>query len=232
MTDKPINTYRLDESFYKKLEEFTQKFLTEGFDLFAPEFANIEPFLARARCDCRPRDDHQFRRTPREFYLLEALYYRIFDEAFREEFNRAEHTVIILPQCLAIRGDKCKRKKGKHGSVCTHCAKDCQIHEIMKTAEKYGVEGYFSKRSLVKQLQGIKKRKKSLSVIGISCILTLTSGMRSAREAEIPARGVLLNLTGCEHWCDNPFPTETVVSRVKAILEEKYGLSDKADNLG
>jgi hypothetical protein len=52
--------------------------------------------------------------------------------------------------------------------------------------------------------------------------------MRSAREAGVPSRGVFLNFVGCDHWAgDNKaFPTETAMTRLEAILEEKYGVPD------
>jgi hypothetical protein len=99
----------------------------------------------------------------------------------------------------------------------------------MEIADRHGVEGYFSKRALEKQLKKIKKVKPSLSVIGISCILTLAPGMRTAKEVGVPARGVFLNFTGCEHWTEKPFSTGTTVVRVKTILEEKYGTPDSSD---
>ncbi len=229
MKDKPINTYKIDPSFYDKLDRFTEEVLQKGFDLFGKEFANIPGYVNKAKCDNSNRPDKYFRSTPKEMYLLEALYYKIFDTAYLEAFNEAKHTVIILPDCLAIRGDKCKKKKKKFGDVCTHCTKICEVHKIMEFAEQYGIEGYFSKRKLTEQLTAIKKKKKSLGVIGISCILTLASGMRSAREAEVPARGIFLNLTGCDHWSEKAFPTETILEKIKAIIVEKHGIRNKAD---
>jgi len=227
MAKKPVNTYKIDSGFYDKLDRFVKEVLDEGFDRFSEEFANVEGFIENAKKDRKKRTDKTFRTTPKEMYLLESLYYNIFDRAYREDFNKAKQTVIILPDCLAIRGDKCKKKKKKFGDVCTHCAKKCEVSRIMKFAEGYGIEGYFSKRQLTQQLEKIKKKHKgSLGVIGISCVLTLASGMRSAREAGVPARGVFLNFTGCDHWSAKAFPTETIFEKIKAIIEEKHGKKD------
>lgn len=226
MAKKPVNTYKIDSKFYDKLDKFVTKVLEEGFDKFSEEFAHVGDFVENAKKDRKKRTDKTFRTTPKEMYLLESLYYNIFDRAYRDDFNKTRHTVIILPDCLAIRGDKCKKKKKKFGDVCTHCANKCEVSRIMKFAEKYGIEGYFSKRELTKQLGQIKKKKKSVGALGISCVLTLASGMRSAREAEVPARGVFLNFTGCDHWSAKAFPTETVFEKVKAIIEEKHGKKD------
>jgi hypothetical protein len=39
----------------------------------------------------------------------------------------------------------------------------------------------------------------------------------------IPARGVLLNCTGCEHWNDVPFASNFSLDWLKEVLKEKYG---------
>jgi len=226
MKKKPTMTFRLEDDFYEKLDRYTRSLLNEGFGLFHEEFKNIDDFYQRAVEDKSERDDHNFRRTPRSFYLIEAIYYQIFEYANREAFNKARDTVIILPDCLSLMHDKCKKERRELGKVCTRCVPNCHINHIMQIADIYKVEGYFSKRALTEQISNIRRQKPDLAVIGISCILTLASGMRAAKEAGVPSRGVFLNFTGCEHWADEPFPTETAVDRVRAILEEKYGVPD------
>lgn len=226
MRKKPTATFRLGQDFYDKLDRLTTKVLEEGFDLFKDEFKNIDSFYKKAVNDNSARTDHTFRRAPKHLYLIEALYYQVFENINREAFNKTEETVIILPACLALMQDKCKRKRRKYGKICKRCVPNCQIHRIMQIADKYSVEGYFSKRTLTRQIEKMKKDKPSFALIGISCILTLASGMRTAREVDVPSRGVFLNFTGCEHWADRPFPTETTIERVQAILEEKYGIPD------
>jgi hypothetical protein len=226
MSEKPTMTFRLGDDFYSKLDDFARRVLAEGSELFKEEFKNVDCFYRMAMDDRSERDDHNFRRTPKHFYLIEALSYGIFDECNRDAFNQTKDTVIILPDCLSLMQSRCERKKKKYGKICTRCVPNCQVNKIMEMAEGYGVEGYFSKRKLEKQLRKIKKAKPSLGVIGISCILTLAAGMRTARELGIPARGVFLNFTGCDHWSEKPFSTETALSRIKVILEDKYGILD------
>ena len=228
MKNKPTITFRLGDDFYDKLSGFTDKFLSDGFALFKKEFANIDGFLEKARADQSDRKDQSFRLSPKEKYLLEAVYYEIMDRINREAFNEAKHTVIILPDCMALMQDKCKKVRTKYGKTCDQCVPNCEINKINQLAQKYDIKCYFSKRALTEQIEKIKKDKKSLSVIGIACLLTLASGMRSARDAGVPSRGVFLNFTGCEHWAgDHPIVTETTISRLEAILEEKYGIKDK-----
>ncbi len=226
MKDKPTLTFRLTDDFYNKLDLYVKKLIDDGFEIFKEDFKNIDTFYCAAMQDTSNRDDHEFRRVPKSIYLAEAIYYKIMDEFNREAFNKTKDTVIILPDCLSLMRDKCKRERTRYGKVCAQCVPNCQINKIMEIARPYGVEAYFSKRALEKQLTKIKKAKPSLSVIGISCMLTLPSGMRTAKELGIPARGVFLNFTGCDHWTSEPFTTETAVDRVKTILEEKYAVLD------
>jgi len=219
-------TYRLGDDFYSKLESFTSQPFEKGLEIFSEEFKNIDSFYKKASNDKSSRDDREFRCQPRRMYLLEALNFQVYDDIDRDSFNKAKDTVVIVPQCLALMQSKCKRKRGKYGKICGRCVPNCQIWQITDIAAQFGVEVYFSKRKLERQLTKIKRVKPSLSVIGISCILTLASGMRTAQELGVPARGVFLNFTGCEHWSDNPFSTETSIARLHNILKEKYGIPD------
>jgi hypothetical protein len=228
MKDRPAPTYRLGDDFYDKIDEIAREFLDNGLAFFAEEFVAIDAFYKKATEDSSDRDDHDFRRSPRELYLLEALYFQILEKIDREAFNRAEKTVIILPQCLALMKDRCKRKRGKYGKKCAGCVPNCDVNKLTQIAQKFSVEAYFSKRKLERQLLKIKNDFPSVSVIGVSCLLTLAPGMRSARGIGVPARGVLLNYTGCRHWSDAPFATSTAIGRLQSILEEKYGIPDSA----
>ena len=60
-------------------------------------------------------------------------------------------------------------------------------------------------------------------MIGIACIMMLASGMRTAHEVSVPARGVLLSFTGCDHWNDKPFASQFPMEQLENILREKYG---------
>ena len=228
MLRKTPPTFLLGDDFYSKLEKFAANFIKEGELAFGQEFHNVGDYYLNAVADQSRRDDHQFRRSPVPLYILEAVSFAVHDRCNRDDFNKAKETAIIIPQCLAIMQGKCKRKRTSYGKICDSCVPRCQVNEISQISRQYGVAVYFSQRKLERQLDRIHKKNPSLSVIGISCILTLASGMRTARDLGIPARGVLLKYTGCDHWINPPFATETAVDRVEIILREKYGLSDSS----
>jgi len=216
-------TYILQSDFYIRLKKLTEKFLNDGLNEFSEDFAGIDNFYKMALEDQSNRDDHSMRRTPKELYLLEALSFQIYDQLNREAFNHTKNTLIIMPDCLSLHNDTCLMTDEKWGDVCQRCHPGCQADLIMELGEKYGAEVVFSKRSLSDQLKHFEDKKGSIGVIGVACLMMLAMGMRTARENEIPARGVLLNYTGCDHWNENCFASHLTIERLESILKEKHG---------
>jgi hypothetical protein len=217
-------TYKLQPEFPERLEKFVEQFLSAGFDTFRKDFDGIDAFVKMATDDSGDRDDHNMRRTPKELYLLEAVSFRIYDALARERFNQIKNTLIILPDCLSLHNPDCIKSEGDYGDRCALCLPECQAFDVCELADRYGVEVVFSKRALTEQLEHYKDQAGDLSVIGIACLTMLARGMRTARDVDIPARGVLLNFTGCDHWNDKPFASAFDHNCLEAILKEKYEL--------
>ncbi len=220
---KKFPTYNLNDDFNAKLEKFKSQFIEDGFKLFADEFEKVDSFITYANADKSDRSDHQLRRSEKERYLLELLSFKIYDQLNRDTFNTQKNTLIIMPDCLSIHEYECNKTDGDHGSVCESCHPDCLAAEITELAEKYEIQVLFSKRNLSEQLLYHENQLGETSVIGIACIMMLSAGMRVAEQQNIPARGVLLQNTGCEHWNDEPFASQFSIEQLKSILKEKYG---------
>ena len=221
MTDK-FPTYKLSGDFDKKLEQYVANFLKDGFRHFEQEFGKIDDFVEAALCD-PAHEEHNMRRTPKAKYLLEMVSFKIYDELNREAFNQRKKTLIIMPDCLSIHEKHCEKVEYSYGSICRKCQPECQAYAIVDLAKKYGVKVFFSKRKLTDQLEHHGDKMGDMGVIGIACIMMLASGMRTAHEVDVPARGVLLNFTGCEHWNDKPFASQFNLERLENILREKHG---------
>ena len=215
-------TYHLNDDFRDKLENYVDQFMSTSETLFAKELDRVEQFVTMAKADKSKRDDHNLRRTEKVEYYLELLSFGIYDRLNREAFNRTKETVIIMPNCLTLHTDNCLRLDDEHGDSCEACISECQANEITQLAESYNATAVFSKRSLGDQIEYWVKQKKDIGVIGVACITMLASGMRRAAEFNIPTRGVLLNLTGCDHWNDNEFASPFSLAWLKEILKEKY----------
>jgi hypothetical protein len=215
-----IPTYHLGDDFRQKLDAFTKQILAEGYEHFSEEFARIDAYVETAR-----RDDHgkSLRRTDKSVYLMELLAFKIQDELNREAFNRAKKTLIVMPDCLSLHNPECEKIETDYGDVCKRCVESCQAYGIGDLARRFGLKIIFSKRKLEKQLEHYQEKMGDIGVIGIACIKMLAMGMRTAAEAGVPARGVLLNFSGCEHWNDQPCASEFSNQWLLDILEEKYG---------
>jgi len=216
-------TYRLGPDFDRKLTAFVARILREGFTEFADEFGRLDGYIARALAEQSGSDNHSLRRTPKEKYLLEVVAFKIYDELNRGAFNQAKDTLIVLPDCLGLHNPDCLKTDEKWGDRCQQCVDECQANQVVDLADAYGIECVFSKRKLERQIEHYADRSGQLGVIGVGCIMMLASGMRTAHEVGVPARGVLLSFSGCEHWNDEPCASEFPIDQLKAILEEKYG---------
>jgi len=216
-------TYFLNAESERKIEEFVRSFLRDGFAFFADEFARIDSYIERARCE---GTSERLRFTPKEKYLLELVSYKIMDDLNREEFNRRRNTLIVMPDCISLHNPDCEKIERKHGYYCKRCDPTCQAFAIGDLGRKYGVKTLFSKRALTKQLEHHQEKTGDLAVVGVACVMMLASGMRSAADAGVPARGVLLSFSGCEHWKNSPAASQFAMESLEAILKEKYGTRD------
>jgi hypothetical protein len=215
-------TYRLGDDVQDKLNSYVDNLFTTGYSLFSREFEKIDAFVEAAEQDQSQRDDHSFRRTPKRLYLIELINYKVYDDYNRKLFNATGDTLIILPDCLSLHNPECLKTDGAWGDECRECTPDCQAYEVMQLAADYNAQVLFSKRKLSEQLQHYAAQSKSLGVIGVACILMLADGMRTAMELGIPVRGVPLDFCGCDHWNDQPFASAFPMTRLEAILKEKY----------
>ena len=218
--ERNIPTYHLREDFRARLDDFTQQVLSEGYEFFAREFSQIDAYVERAL-----KDDHgkSLRTTDKATYLLELLAFSIQDKRDRDAFNKASKTLIVMPDCLSLHNANCEKVDTPYGDVCKRCVQTCQGFGITDLAAKYRCKVIFSKRKLTHQLEHYRETMGDYGVIGVACIKMLATGMRTAAEVDIPARGVLLNFSGCEHWNDEPCASEFSMAWLDDILKEKYG---------
>jgi len=218
----PAPTYCLDESFRFKLRKFLNEFPDDGINCFSNEFKNIDSFVERALEDNRDRDDHELRRSRKDKYLLELVSFHNYDKYNRQAFNETDDTLIIMPHCLSLDYSDCLKEDTDYGEECRQCDHNCQASNIVDLAEKYGATVLFSKKKLSQQLEHFQENLNNPGVIGVACILMLAEGMRSAAKIGLPARGVLLKWTGCDHWNDEPFSSGVTIEWLEEILKEKY----------
>ena len=220
-------TYKLNDDFNDKLSEFVDDIFNSGFNKFEKEFKNIDSFVCSVLNESGERDDHNLRSSPKKLYLIEAISFKVYDELNREAFNKTKDTLIIMPDCLSIHNPECEKVETEYGDVCKRCMITCSTHMIVEVAAKYKAKAIFSKRKLTEQIKHFSEKSGDIGVIGIACIMMLAMGMRTAQEVSVPARGVLLNYTGCDHWNDQPFDSDFTFSSLESILKEKQDVRNK-----
>ncbi|RKX17962.1 MAG: hypothetical protein DRP35_10050 [Candidatus Zixiibacteriota bacterium] len=220
-------TYNLNDNFDGKLSEFVDDIFQKGFNKFEKEFHNIDSFVCTVLNESGERGDHNLRLSSKKLYLLEAISFKIYDELNRDDFNKAKDTLIIMPDCLSVHNPECEKVETEYGDVCKRCKVTCPAHKIIELATKYKAKAIFSKRKLTEQIKYFSDKSGDMGVIGIACIMMLAMGMRTAQEISIPARGVLLNYTGCDHWNDKPFGSDFTISSLESILKEKQDARNK-----
>ncbi|HOP05958.1 MAG TPA: DUF116 domain-containing protein [candidate division Zixibacteria bacterium] len=222
--NNPAPTYCLDSTFRRRLREFTDEFISSGYDRFSREFNGLDRYIEQAlKDDCGER----LRRTPKVKYLLEMVSFQILDDLNREAFNTAPKTLLVIPDCLSLHNPDCLKEDGPFGDICRQCTPSCQANQMVALADRYNIPAVFSKRNLEQQLKHYRDELGDYGVIGVACINMLAAGMRSAAEVEVPARGVLLNFSGCEHWQNQPCASEFSMTWLEEILTEKYGKPHK-----
>jgi len=155
--------------------------------------------------------------VPNSLLQLEALTLLMLNEANGDGFSKAGKKIILYPRGLAVKGSKCKRKKGKFGTRCTHCTSKCRLSLLMKKAEsdKYG--GFFFGRDIFKQLNSIRKKNKNVGIIFVADLLSINNFMRLAAMLNIPARGILTPNINCHEINARQLSRETISEQFQMI---------------
>jgi hypothetical protein len=219
-------TYDLRElgsglELYRRLDRLADRFLALAGEEVGAAFTRVPAFAARAAVE-EGRQEEWYRRTTRERYLAELAAVVIMGRQSWERFAARRDVVVILPDCLRIDWDACKREAdGPGGTRCMSCNPDCLAGQISDVAEEHGAVAYFAERERAAQFGAWRQAYPDLALLGVACIWMLAKGMRDAEEAGIPSQGVLLNYSACDHWSDAPATTDAVVERVAEILRAR-----------
>jgi hypothetical protein len=219
-------TYDLRElgdglDIYARLDRFADRFLELGLEELGAAFTRVPEFAARAALEAG-RDEEFYRRTTRERYLAEIAAVVIMGRQHWPRFAARRDAVVILPDCLRIDADRCRREAdGACGTRCADCDPDCRAGRISAVAAAHGVPAYFAERERAAQFGALRRAHPDLALLGVACIWMLAKGMRDAEEAGIPSQGVLLSYSACEHWSDAPATTDAVVERVAELLRAR-----------
>ena len=140
----------------------------------------------------------------------------IMNRAYRNEYDKREKTIILLPECMQIKNKKCLSQETIYGHQCIGCSDNCNVNQLKNYIEK---EVYVIKHEseLFKDIP--THEKKTISIIGIACVLNLINGGLKAKSLGMPAQCVILNYVGCSnHWMQNRISTSINSEKLKEII--------------
>ena len=189
--------------YYAIIIEYAKYFNNSSLETLGKYTPNVEIFLAKTHPAYRWREDFIFTGRQRVEYHLYMVGMEVMNRAFREAFLKTEKKIIFVPPCMAAPADgKCQAKDTPYGARCAHCTPGCQVNQVTKYGEKYGIQVFMIPDSFSPlESSANHKQSKNLGVVGVSCPLTIISGGYEMKRLGIPAQGVLLDHCGCSwHW--------------------------------
>ena len=186
---------------------------------------NVDHFLLTAHPGYRWREDYLFTGRQRVEYHLNMVGTEIMNRSFREGFLQSELKFIFVPPCMSAPKDgKCQATATSYGERCAACTPTCQVHQVTKLGEKYGIQVFMIPDSFspLASSNGQGLGDVRVGVVGVSCPLTIVSGGYEMKRMGIPAQGLLLDHCGCTwHWDPGKgVITEINLKQLMRILEE------------
>ena len=183
---------------------------------------HVDQFLTGTHPTYRWREDVIFCGRRRVEYHLNMVGTEILNRVFRQEFVNTARKVVLVPPCMRAQpDDKCKARSTSLGARCAGCTPGCRVHQLTKLGEKHGFGVLILPDDLrVFSADGMSlKTGDRVGVVGISCVLTNTSGGWQTKDLGIPAQGVLLDYCGCRyHWHKEGIPTDINIGQLAHVL--------------
>lgn len=209
-------------TFLATARDFADWFERSSLEHLGSYTPHVERFLAETRTHYRWRKDAILCGRQRVEYHLNMVGTEILNQAFREAFLKTERKVLFLPPCMRAKPDsECQATVTPVGEHCAGCTPGCRVHQLTKLGEKYGFQVFMLPDDLASLSSGPAKSITGLQlgVVGVSCVLTNTSGGWETRLQGIPAQGVPLDYCGCSyHWHEQGIPTDVNIPHLLQIM--------------
>jgi hypothetical protein len=211
------------QDYLVSAQAFAAWFDRAGLEHLGRYTPNVERFIARTRPRYRWRRDAVLCGRQRLEYHLNMIGTEILNRAFREPFLQTQRKVLFLPPCMKAQPDsECQATITPVGERCAACTPTCRVHQLTKLGEKHGFQVFMLPDDLsalstkpAKSVTGAQ-----IGVIGVSCVLTNTSGGWETRLQGLPAQGLPLDYCGCSyHWHEQGIPTDINLPHLLQVLD-------------
>ena len=155
----------------------------------------------------------------REQYFLYMVEFELVNRVHRERFLDSNYRIALLPYCLKETQTGCKASPDEIDFVCRGCLKTCTISKLSNVLRDSGVNPYILSRGSLKSIfSKLLKKRGSIGVLGIACVVELIQGMRFCMKAKLPVMGIPLNANRCPRWMGGFFETSVDLSALEKIL--------------
>lgn len=180
----------------------------------------VEHFIETRTKDYLNKENLLFVTRPENEYHLNMVCAEILNRAFKEEFDRAEKKIVLLPTCMQNNGNACRAEWKDGEKKCLMCNSKCTIGMLTKKLAPFNVETRLIPHSSQFSLFLEKwKDNKSVGLIGTACVLNLIKGGYEMRKLGIPSQCVFLDYCGCRnHWHPTGISTDLNFNRLLHIL--------------
>jgi hypothetical protein len=201
---------------------FTNWFEQHSLERLGRYTPNVERFLAETRPYYRWRRDAVLCGRQRLEYHLNMVGTEILNRAFRESFLKTERKALFLPPCMKAKPDSaCQATATPVGERCAGCTPGCRVHQLTKLGEKHGFQVFMLPDDLAKlsTSPGKSVTGAQVGVVGVSCVLTNTSGGWETHLQGLPAQGLPLDYCGCSyHWHEQGIPTDLNLPHLLQVM--------------
>ncbi len=186
---------------------------------------HVDQFLAGPYRGYRGREDLVFCGRRRVEYHLAMVAIEILNRAFRTGFLAMGRKVVLVPPCMKARtDDECQARSTPMGARCAACTPGCRVHQLTKLGEKHGF-GVLMLPDELAVYSGAAAHPggdDDMGIVGVSCVLTNSSGGWETKGLGIAAQGVPLDYCGCRyHWHKDGIPTDINFDYLLEVLGVK-----------
>ncbi len=182
----------------------------------------VPAFLAGpyARRGCR--EDQIFcGRQPVEYHLS-MVAAEVMNRGLREEFDRKQHRVVLVPTCMrGAHAAGCRARTSGMDTVCTACDPACNVNQVTRRMRSLG-----AKVCLIPHSTGFSRwlerwqRAPEFGVVAVACMLNILPGGFEMRARGIASQCVPLDYPGChKHWFAKGIPTSLNQDRLVQIVQ-------------
>ncbi len=158
--------------------------------------------------------------TSEEQYHLYMAEIELANRIYADQFRNCQYKIALLPHCLHDLKRNCMSKLNEIDYVCKGCSKHCYINHVNMILRKNNVDAYIWRTADLKGLlKMLRKKYKTVGVMGIACIPELMSGMNHCIKFGLPVIGVPLDANRCRRWMGEFYPNTVNLDRVKDLVK-------------